>query len=196
MEKNIFWKDSVISTDERSRILGHKSLCIWLTGLSGSGKTTIAHELEKLFHEKKILSYILDGDNIRHGLNKDLTFEEADRKENIRRVAEVSKIMVDAGFITIVSFISPFEDDRMLARALFKKKQFVEVFIDTTLDECEKRDPKGLYIQARLGKIKNFTGIDSKYEVPKNPDLHIQTKITTAKESAHQIFTAIKNIVL
>ena len=196
MEKNIFWKDSGVSLNDRSKIFGHKSLCLWLTGLSGAGKTTIAHELEKLFYEKKILSYILDGDNVRHGLNKDLSFDIADRKENIRRVAEVSKIMVDAGFIAIVSFISPFEEDRNLARSLFKNHQFIEVFIDTSLDECERRDPKGLYVQARLGKIKNFTGIDSKYESPKNPEVHIKTNLTSSVESAQQIFNAIKNFIL
>jgi len=157
---------------------------------------TFFRKKNHFFYEKKILSYILDGDNVRHGLNKDLSFDIADRKENIRRVAEVSKIMVDAGFIAIVSFISPFEEDRNLARSLFKNHQFIEVFIDTSLDECERRDPKGLYVQARLGKIKNFTGIDSKYESPKNPEVHIKTNLTSSVESAQQIFNAIKNFIL
>jgi bifunctional enzyme CysN/CysC len=141
--------------------------CVWFTGLSGSGKSTIANLLEKRLHAESTNTFILDGDNVRNGLNRDLVFTEADRVENIRRVAEVAKLMVDAGLILLVSFISPFRSERQLARALLAPGEFIEVLIDTPLEECEKRDPKGLYAKTRRGELKNFTGINISYEPPR-----------------------------
>jgi bifunctional enzyme CysN/CysC len=151
-------------------------MCIWFTGLSGSGKSTIANALELELHKQGKLTYVLDGDNIRQALNKDLGFTEADRIENIRRVSEVTKLMVDAGLIVLVTFISPYRSDREMARSRFHDGQFIEVFVDTSLEECERRDPKGLYKKARMGEIKNFTGITSKYEPPEKSDLIIKTQ--------------------
>lgn len=148
-----------------------RSMCIWLTGLSGSGKTTIADLLETQLHAEGYHSYILDGDNMRHGLNRDLGFSNSDRMENIRRMAEVTRLMVDAGLIVITSFISPFRADRNFARSLLETNEFYEVFVDTPLKECERRDPKGLYQKARNGQLTNFTGIDSPYEVPLEPEV-------------------------
>jgi bifunctional enzyme CysN/CysC len=164
-----------INKEARATLNQQKPMCLWFTGLSGSGKSTIANALEKELFQMGKRTYILDGDNVRHGLNHDLGFTEADRIENIRRVAEVAKLMVDAGLIVLVTFISPFQKDREMARSKFKEGEFVEIFVDTPLEECEKRDPKGLYKKARQGLIKNFTGIDSKYEKPENPELTIET---------------------
>ena len=149
---------------------------IVITGLSGSGKSTIANLLEKRLHAEGFATYLLDGDNVRHGLNRDLGFTEADRVENIRRVAEVAKLMVDAGLVVLVSFISPFRAERQMARSLFQDGEFVEVVVDTPLTECEARDTKGLYAKARRGELKNFTGIDSPYEAPMAPDVHLHTQ--------------------
>ena len=168
-----------IAQNARSRLLNQKPMCIWFTGLSGSGKSTIANALELELYRQGYLTYTLDGDNIRHGLNKDLGFTETDRIENIRRVAELAKIMVDAGLIVLVTLISPFRADREMARKLFPANQFIEVFIDTPFEECEKRDPKGLYKKARSGNIKNFTGIDSAYEPPQDPEILIRTMNTS-----------------
>jgi len=164
-----------IDKPARQFLNGHKSKVIWFTGISGSGKSTIANALEKELHKKGIRTYVLDGDNIRQGLNKDLGFSEADRVENIRRVGEVAKLMVDAGIVVLTAFISPFEAERRMARSLFARDEFVEIFVDVPLAIAEFRDPKGLYKKARNGELPNFTGIDSPYEVPKNPDFHILT---------------------
>jgi bifunctional enzyme CysN/CysC len=183
-----------INREARARLLNQKPICIWFTGLSGSGKSTIANTLEVELHKQGKLSYILDGDNIRHGLNKELGFSEADRIENIRRVSEVAKLMVDAGLIVLVTFISPYRADRELARSKFDEGQFIEVFVDTPIEECERRDPKGLYKKARRGEIKNFTGIDSRYEKPNNPEVLINT-LTDRPEMIYQK-KYIKNIFL
>lgn len=164
-----------IDKSARQFLNGHQSKVIWFTGISGSGKSTIANALEKELHKKGIRTYVLDGDHIRHGLNKDLGFSKADRVENIRRVGEVAKLMVDAGIVVLAAFISPFEAERRMARALFATDEFVEIFLDVPLAIAESRDPKGLYKKARNGELPNFTGIDSPYEVPKNPDFHILT---------------------
>jgi bifunctional enzyme CysN/CysC len=169
--KNIQNQFFEINKEARANLNNQKPMCLWFTGLSGSGKSTIANALEKELFNMGKRTYILDGDNVRHGLNLDLGFTEADRIENIRRVSEVAKLMVDAGLIVLVTFISPFEKDRALARSKFEDDEFLEVYVDTPLDECEKRDPKGLYKKARSGLIKNFTGIDSKYETPLNPEI-------------------------
>jgi bifunctional enzyme CysN/CysC len=164
-----------VNKEARAKLNNQKPYVIWFTGLSGSGKSTIANELEKKLYAMGHRTYVLDGDNVRHGLNKDLGFSKEDRVENIRRVAEVAKLMVDAGLIVLATFISPFRSDRELARAIFKEDEFLEVFVDTPLEVCEQRDPKGLYKKARKGKIQNFTGIDSIYEIPDQPDLTLKT---------------------
>lgn len=165
---------------------------MWFTGLSGSGKSTIANLVEKRLYADGRHTYILDGDNVRHGLNRDLGFTEAERVENIRRVAEVAKLMVDAGLIVLVSFISPFRAERRLARDLFAPGEFVEVFVDTPLEECEQRDPKGLYAKARAGQLKNFTGIDSDYERPEHPDVHVRTSGQSPETTAAQVYESVR----
>ena len=184
---NIHWQE--IDIDKRARAgLKRQTPCVlWFTGLSGSGKSTIANLVEKKLHALGRHTYLLDGDNVRHGLNRDLGFTDADRVENIRRVAEVAKLFVDSGIITLVSFISPFRSERQMARDLMAEGEFVEVFVDTPLDECERRDVKGLYKKAREGKIKNFTGIDSAYEAPEVPDLRLLTVEMSAEEAAERI---------
>jgi bifunctional enzyme CysN/CysC len=172
---NIHWQALEIDKTARASAKHQQPRCIWFTGLSGSGKSTIANLLEKRLHADGRHTYLLDGDNVRHGLNRDLGFTEADRVENIRRVAEVAKLMVDAGLVVLVSFISPFRAERRMARALFAEGEFVEIFVDTPLEECEKRDPKGLYAKARRGELKNFTGIDSEYEPPESCEIRLQT---------------------
>jgi bifunctional enzyme CysN/CysC len=172
---NIHWQSLDVSKSARADMKGQRPAVFWFTGLSGSGKSTIANLLEKKFHATGRHTYILDGDNVRHGLNRDLGFTDADRVENIRRVAEVAKLMADAGLIVIVSFISPFRAERRVARELMPEGEFVEVFVDTPFEECARRDPKGLYARALKGEIKNFTGVDSPYEPPENPEVHLKT---------------------
>jgi len=194
---NISWHKMSINKKTRSEFNSQKPCVVWFTGLSGSGKSTIANILEQKLHTIGKRTYLLDGDNVRHGLNKDLGFTDADRVENIRRVAEVSKLMVDAGLITLVSFISPFKSERQMARDLLSTDEFFEIFINTPLEECEKRDPKGLYKKARAGELKNFTGIDSLYEEPENPDLILYTASSNAEELTDQIinFLQLKKII-
>ncbi|HUQ26977.1 MAG TPA: sulfate adenylyltransferase subunit CysN [Usitatibacter sp.] len=184
---NIHWQAMDLNKATRAASLHQQPRCIWLTGLSGSGKSTIANLLEKRLHAAGRHTYLLDGDNVRHGLNRDLGFTEADRVENIRRVAEVAKLMVDAGLIVIVSFISPFRAERRMARGLFAPGEFTEVFVDAPLEECERRDPKGLYAKARAGALKNFTGIDSPYEPPEAAELHLRTAETPPEEGVRRI---------
>ena len=173
--QNIHRHHHAITKEDRSRMNGHQGRILWLTGLSGSGKSTIANELEKALYFKGIRTYILDGDNVRHGLNKDLGFTNADRVENIRRVAEVARLMVDAGLVVITAFISPFRSEREVARALFEEGEFAEVFVNVSLEVAESRDPKGLYRKARQGDLPNFTGIDSDYEIPMNPEIEVKS---------------------
>ena len=181
---NIHWQAVDVDKSVRAALKGQKACALWFTGLSGSGKSTIANLVEKQLYALGRHTYMLDGDNVRHGLNRDLGFSDTDRVENIRRVAEVSKLMVDAGLITLVSFISPFRAERRLARDLLQEGEFLEVFIDTTLEEAEKRDPKGLYKKARAGEIKNFTGISSPYEPPENPEVRVDTTAMSAEDAA------------
>ena len=172
---NVQWQAMDISRKLRAEQKGQTSFCLWFTGLSGSGKSTIVNALDRRLFAMNRHASVLDGDNVRHGLNRDLGFTDADRVENIRRVAEVSKLMVDAGLITLVAFISPFRSERRLARDLYKSGQFLEVFVDTPLAVCEARDVKGLYRRARAGEIKNFTGIDSEYQTPEAPEIRLDT---------------------
>jgi bifunctional enzyme CysN/CysC len=188
---NIHWQAQVLNKAVRAEQKQQTPKCIWFTGLSGSGKSTIANLLEKRLHAEGKHTYLLDGDNVRHGLNRDLGFTEADRVENIRRVAEVAKLMVDAGLIVLVSFISPFRTERRMAREMFVAGEFIEVFVDTPIAECEQRDVKGLYAKARKGELKNFTGIDSPYEVPEAPELRILTTGTPPEASAERILQAL-----
>ena len=184
---NIVWQEHKITRKNREDIKQQKGTALWFTGLSGSGKSTIANEVEKeLFHQNKH-TYILDGDNIRHGLNNDLGFSYNDRSENIRRIAEVAKLFVDAGLIVLVSFISPFQKDRELAKKIIGQEDFIEIFVDASFQECAKRDPKGLYKKALNGEIKNFTGLDSPYEKPENPDIYINSSKITIRESTKKI---------
>jgi len=172
--QNISWQKTSVNQELRSHAKQQKPFVLWFTGLSGSGKSTIADELEKKLHQLGKHSILLDGDNVRHGLNKDLGFTDQDRVENIRRIAEVSKLMVSSGLITIVSFISPFQSERVMARNLLDEGEFIEIYIDTPIEICEVRDPKGLYKKARAGKLKNFTGIDSEYEVPEKAEITLR----------------------
>jgi len=189
--KNIIWHDTGISREQREKLNNQKSVLLWFTGLSGSGKSTIATALQKKLIEEGKLTYILDGDNIRHGLNSDLGFSEEHRTENIRRIGEVSKLFVDAGLITITSFISPYKRDRDKVRSLVGK-DFIEIFVKCNLKECEKRDPKGLYKKARSGEIKDFTGVSHPYEEPDNPEIVIETDKMNVKGSVKLIYNYLK----
>jgi bifunctional enzyme CysN/CysC len=189
---NVHWHALEVTKTARAEMKHQVARCVWFTGLSGSGKSTIANLLEKRLHAEGRHTYILDGDNVRHGLNRDLGFTEADRVENIRRVAEVAKLLVDAGLIVIVAFISPFRAERQLARSLFDPGEFIEVFVDTPLEECERRDVKGLYAKARRGELKNFTGIDSDYEAPQSPEVHLRTTGLLPEIFVNEIIEAVR----
>jgi bifunctional enzyme CysN/CysC len=188
---NVHWQALEVDKRARQALAGHRSGVIWMTGLSGAGKSTLANMLEKRLHARGLRTYLLDGDNVRHGLNKDLGFTAADRVENIRRIAEVAKLMVDAGIIVITAFISPFRAERRMARELLNPGEFVEVFVDTPLEVAEGRDPKGLYGKARRGELKNFTGIDSPYEVPENPEVRVDTVSHSIEAATQQIYDAL-----
>ena len=183
---NITWHEGHVSREERAQLLGQKGATLWFTGLSGSGKSTIAYTLEHALVQRGRLAYVLDGDNIRHGLNKNLGFSAADREENIRRIGEVAKLFADCGVLTMTSFISPYRADRDKVRALHveAKLPFVEVFVNTPLATCEQRDPKGLYKKARAGQLKGFTGIDDPYEPPLHPELTIDATHTSPQQAA------------
>jgi adenylylsulfate kinase len=185
--KNIEWHLGQVTPDDRGVLLNQKGCVVWLTGLSGSGKSTIACALEAVLIQRRSLSYILDGDNVRHGLNKDLGFSAEDRNENIRRIGEVAALFSQAGVITIAAFISPYEEGRVNARLCAGNEHFVEVFLQVPLEECEKRDPKGLYKKARAGEINNMTGIDAPYEVPEAPELTLRTKQMDVEECVQSI---------
>ena len=190
--KNLFPHKHFVDANLRRKLTKQKPILIWLSGLSGSGKSTIANELEKKLYENKYLSYLLDGDNIRVGLNKDLGFSDNDRKENIRRISEVSRLMIDAGLIVITAFISPFEEERKLASNLVKAENFYLVHVECSVEKCEERDVKGLYKKARSGKLKNFTGIDSDYETPISPEIKLQTLSKNPEELADEILNYMK----
>jgi len=192
VSQNIVKSRSLVSPADREKLLGQKGATIWLTGLSGSGKSTVAQQLEKHLIEQGRLCYILDGDNVRHGLNRDLGFSMEDRKENIRRIAEVAALMNDAGVIVITSFISPYISDRADAREVIGDESFVEVFIDTPIEVCEQRDPKGLYKKARSGEIQQFTGVSDPYEAPQDAELTIETETTDPTAASELIVDDLK----
>ena len=193
MNLNITKYNYKISKNQREKKHGHKAFVVWFTGLSGSGKSTLANLLEIELHNLGMSTYILDGDNIRQGINKDLSFSSQDRSENIRRIAEIGNLMIDAGIITLSAFVLPFQKDREMVRKTVGKNNFIEVFINTSLSECEKRDVKGLYKKARAGEISNMTGISSPYEPPTNPDLEIITDKESVEESLLKLLKFIKN---
>jgi len=192
MRKHIIWHEGKVKKEDREKLLGQKGVVIWLTGLSGAGKSTIAHELEWRLLEMGKLAYVLDGDNIRHGLNSDLGFSPEDRKENIRRISEVAKLFADAGIITITAFISPYREDRERARSLLKEGEFIEVYVKCPLEVLIKRDPKGLYKKALAGEIKEFTGISAPYEEPEDPEIILETDKETVEESVEKILNYLK----
>ena len=187
----IHWHEQSVDGDDRARLKQQRPACLWLTGLSGSGKSTLANLLEASLYDKGVHTYLLDGDNLRHGLCSDLGFSDSDRTENIRRAAEVAKLMVDAGLVVIVSFISPFRADRAFARSLFEPGSFFEVFVDAPLQACMQRDPKGLYAKAQRGELKNFTGLDSPYEPPESPEVHLRTASDTPQECVEMVLRRI-----
>jgi adenylyl-sulfate kinase len=190
---NIFWSESEVTAERRAFRNQHRGAVVWLTGLSGAGKSTIARALEKELFRLSMHTYVLDGDNLRHGLNANLGFAPEDRAENIRRVSEVAKLMADAGTVVITSFISPYRADRTRARAIALQvgAEFVEIFVDAPLAVCERRDPKGLYQKARAGKLTGFTGIDAPYEPPEDPEIVVRTHEQTAAESVNQILSEL-----
>ncbi|MFD0825621.1 adenylyl-sulfate kinase [Neobacillus sp. M.A.Huq-85] len=192
MERNIIWHDSAVTKSDRHHLNGHKSCVLWFTGLSGAGKSTLANAVDYALFQHGIKSYVLDGDNVRHGLNRDLSFREEDRKENIRRVGEVSKLFVESGHIVSSAFISPFRRDRELVRSMFENGEFIEIFLKCPIQVCENRDPKGLYKKARIGEIPDFTGISSPYESPEHPEILIETDRYTIEESVYKILFVLK----
>lgn len=185
--ENTVWHEQNITKEQRSAQKNQKPCLLWYTGLSGSGKSTVANAVDALLFERGCHSYLLDGDNVRHGLNGDLGFSDEDRVENIRRISQVAKLFVDSGLIVSTAFISPFAADRTMAREMLEQGEFMEVYIDTPIAVCEQRDPKGLYKKARAGEIKDFTGIDSTYDVPSDPEIHVKTDEKSIKECAEQI---------
>ena len=183
-DDNVVWHDHPVTRASREQQHGHQGVVLWFTGLSGSGKSTVAGALEQALHRIGVSTYLLDGDNVRHGLCRDLGFSDDDRKENIRRVGEVAKLMVDAGLVVLTAFISPHRTERQMVRDLLEPDQFIEVFVDTPLAVCEARDPKGLYRKARAGELRNFTGIDSVYEAPESPEIQLDGEQLVTKLAA------------
>ena len=193
---NVIYHQATVTRQRRSDLNDHRSVVLWFTGLSGSGKSTLAHALEEKLFQRGCRTFVLDGDNVRHGLNSNLDFSETDRSENIRRISEVSKLMLEAGLIVMTAFISPFRKDRTEARALITNDNFIEIYCKASLETCEKRDVKGLYKRARAGGIKNYTGIDSPYEAPVNPELIINTDQETLDYSVSKILSYLEENIL
>jgi adenylyl-sulfate kinase len=191
MEKYIIQHNFSVTKKERSALKNHGAFLIWFTGLSGSGKSTIANELEKALFAKEIHTYLLDGDNVRKGLNNNLSFSPEDRSENIRRIAEVANLMIDAGLVVLASFVSPYREDRENVKRIVGYNNFIEVFVNTPIEECERRDVKGLYAKARAGEIKNFTGVNAPYEAPMAPDVEIDTTMVSVEEAVALILSVI-----
>lgn len=190
--ENIIWHPARITQEDRKRKNGHSGAVIWFTGLSGSGKSTLANELEFVLHKNNIQTYVLDGDNIRHGLNRDLGFSPEDRKENIRRIGETARLFCDAGVIVITAFISPYQDDRQAVRSLFHQNEFIEIYVQASLEICRKRDPKGLYLKADSGEISDFTGVSAPYEEPERPELVINTDQNSPEEAVRLIIDFLR----
>ena len=190
---NITWHEGAITREDREKLLDQKGCVLWFTGLSASGKSTLALEVENTLHGRGRLTYVLDGDNIRHGLNKNLGFSPADREENIRRIGEVSKLFADSGVIVMTAFISPYRADRDTARALVEDERFIEVFVDCPLEVCEERDPKGLYKKARAGEIPEFTGISAPYEEPDSPELTVNTAALTLEQCGERVVKILED---
>jgi adenylylsulfate kinase len=190
---NTIWHRATVTRQRREQKNRHKSVIIWFTGLSGSGKSTLAHAVEEQLHQYGLNTFVLDGDNVRQGLCSDLGFSDTDRKENIRRISETAKLLLEAGVITLTAFISPFRAERAIARSLIPHGDFIEIHCFCPLTVCEQRDVKGLYKKARLGEIKDFTGISSPYEEPKNPDLRLDTDLLTLEQSVHQVMSLLRD---
>ncbi len=191
MKQNIFDQSYEVTVQERRKSNGHNSFLLWFTGLSGSGKSTIANKVEKALHSKGIKTYTLDGDNIRKGLNNDLGFSHEDRTENIRRIAEIANLMIDSGLVVLAAFVSPYIKDRENIKKIVKEVNFVEIYVNTSLEECERRDVKGLYKKARAGEIKNMTGISDPYEAPTHPDIEIFTELESVEAAVKKILEGI-----
>ncbi|MBW9257320.1 MAG: adenylyl-sulfate kinase [Candidatus Thiodiazotropha sp. (ex. Lucinisca nassula)] len=192
MQNNIVWHQATVTRERREQMNKHRAKLLWFTGLSGSGKSTLAHALEEELYQRGCRTYVFDGDNVRHGLCGDLGFSDADRTENIRRIAEMAKLFVDAGVISLTAFISPFREDRDRARGLFPHGDFIEVYVDCPLEVCESRDVKGLYKKARAGEIKDFTGISSPYEPPSKPEITIQTADREVADCVNEIVSSLE----
>jgi len=190
---NIVYHNATVTRQRREKLNNHKSVVIWFTGLSGSGKSTLAHSVEEELHKLACKTFVLDGDNVRHGLSSNLTFSDDDRKENIRRIGETAKLMMEAGVIAITAFISPFREDRDAVRGLLSQDDFIEIYCNASLEVCESRDVKGLYKRARAGEIKNYTGIDSPYEEPANPELVVNTGDEPLEESVTKVIEYLKS---
>ena len=190
---NVVWEQSLVTRQDRETLNGHKSFVLWFTGLSGSGKSTLAHAVEKKLYQRSCRTFVLDGDNVRHGLSSNLGFSEDDRRENIRRIGEAAKLMTEAGTIVLTAFISPFRSDREMVRCLFPHTEFIEVYCNASLEVCESRDVKGLYKKARAGKIKNYTGIDSPYEAPINPEVSVATGFDELELCTEQVLETLRS---
>jgi adenylylsulfate kinase len=190
---NTVYHNATVTRERRNQLNGHKSAVIWFTGLSGSGKSTLAHSVEEKLHNLGCRTFVLDGDNVRHGLSSNLSFSDDDRKENIRRIGEAANLMMEAGVIAITAFISPFKKDRNFVRQLLSQGDFIEIYCKASLETCESRDVKGLYKRARAGEIKNYTGIDSPYEAPENPELVIDTEGESLEESVAKVIDFLKS---
>ena len=190
--QNVIYHQASVTRERRNQSNNHQSVVLWFTGLSGSGKSTLAHVLEEKLFKKGCKTFVLDGDNVRHGLNSNLDFSDNDRKENIRRIGEVAKLMLESGLIVMTAFISPFREDRVAVRNLISNSDFIEIYCKASLKTCEERDVKGLYKRARAGEIKNYTGIDSPYEAPENPELIIDTDKETLDESVSKIYSFLE----
>lgn len=193
-ERNITWQSSSINRQDREKHNGHRSRAIWFTGLSGAGKSSLAFALEQYLYDQGVRCYVLDGDNVRHGLNRDLGFTAGDRQENLRRIGEVSKLLVDAGLFVLSAFISPHEQDREMVRQLFEPDDFIEIYVRCSIQECERRDPKGLYKKARNGDIPHFTGISAPYDIPKSPSFIIDTEQSSIEEAVQEIVQHLEQI--
>ena len=193
---NTVWHHATVNRELRNQQNRHKSIILWFTGLSGSGKSTIAHAVEEQLFKQDFRTFVLDGDNVRHGLSSNLGFSEEDRKENIRRVGETAKLMLEAGIITLTAFISPYRQDRERVKIMMPPGDFIEIYCEATLETCERRDVKGYYKKARAGKIKNYTGIDSPYEIPDNPELTLNTDNQTLEESVQAVLALLKQKVI